>query len=192
MIRSCIEEGKLQVTAAAGLLQHSRLVQWNRTKVEFAGVDWQEFDTYWVEIDRYFGRFICWITFSAGAELLVKGVCLRHGVDIREFPPAPEAPRFGVLGDLWRKRKGKNTHLDCLFQRVQAETKDQKFVLDTYKLLAKNIRNRDVHAYVPNVRNNDFNLVSDRFVPCFNLMMSWLPDGSVMSDVELETFFSLT
>lgn len=139
-----------------------------------------------VEIAPYFGRFICWITFSAGAELLVKGVCLVHNVDIREFPPAPRSPRFGVLGDLW---KGKKSRLDQLFEKVRAETEQQKVVLDTYKLLAKNIRNRDVHAYVPNVRNNDFNLISERFVPCFNLMMSWLPHGSVMSDVELEAFF---
>ncbi len=48
------------------------------------------------------------------------------------------------------------------------------------------IRNRDAHGYVPNARNKDFDQVFKRFVPCFNLRMSWMPDD-LMSDEELKT-----
>jgi hypothetical protein len=189
-MRPCFDEGRLQVTAAICLLQHSGLLQLHQTKAEFAAVHWQEFDDYWHEIDPHFGRLICWITFSAGAELLVKGVCLANRVDIRG-KPTPDG--FGTLGDLWRKKKnGQKTHLDCLFEKVRAETDQQNDVRATYQNLTKTIRNRDAHAYVPNVRNNDFDLVSERFVPCFNLLMSWLPEGFRMSDDELEKVVSAT
>jgi hypothetical protein len=152
-------------------------------------VHWQEFDDYWHKSDPNFGRLICWITFSAGAELLVKGVCLANRVDIRGKPRPDGIVLFGPLGNLWdkqKKKKGQKTHLDCLFEKVGAEPDQQNRVLVTYQNLTTTIRNRDAHAYVPNVRNNNFDLVSERFVPCFNLLMSWLPEGfRIMSDDEL-------
>jgi hypothetical protein len=51
----------------------------------------------------------------------------------------------------------------------------------------KKIRDRDVHAYWPSVRNSDFNLVGEIFVPCFNLILSWGPGNTRMSDSELES-----
>jgi hypothetical protein len=187
--RSCLDEGRLQVTAAVRLLQHSRLLRWHQTKDDFAAVRWQEFDDYWRKSDPIFGRLICWMTFSAGAELLIKGVCLANCVDIRGGPRPDGIVSFGTLGNLWdeqKKKKGQKTHLDCLFEKVGAEPGQKDGVLVAYQSLTTTIRNRDAHAYVPNVRNNDFDLVSERFVPCFNLLMSWLPEGlRTMSDDEL-------
>ena len=174
-MRSCVDEGRLQVTAAACLLQHSGLLQWHGT-VQCTAVDWQEFEAYWRGIDHHFGRFICWITFSAGAELLIKGVCLAHGVDVGHRPQS-----FGNLDGTLKRLGG-------LFEKVPvAGPTEQRLVRTTYGRLKK-IRDRDVHAYWPNVRNDDFDLVAEVFVPCFNLMMSWLPGGSRMSAAELATF----
>jgi hypothetical protein len=193
-MRSCFDEGRLQVTAAVRLLQHSRLLQWHKTKAEFAAAHSHEFDDYWHKSEPHFGRLICWITFSAGAELLIKGVCLANCVDIRSKPkPDNDVVSFGTLANLWDKRKkdkGQNTHLDGLFQKVIASPDQQKVVLDTYQRLTSTIRNRDAHAYVPNVRNDDFDLVSALFVPCFNLLMSWLPEEfRMMSDDDLAILY---
>jgi hypothetical protein len=146
--------------------------------VECAAADWQEFEAYWRGIDPYFGRFICWISFSAGAELLIKGVCLAHRVDVGHRPQS-----FGTLDGTLKR-------LGALFEMVEeAGTAEQRLVRTAYEKLKK-IRDRDVHAYWPHVRNTDFNLVVEVFVPCFNIMMSWLPDGSRMSDAELGMLLS--
>jgi len=39
------------------------------------------------------------------------------------------------------------------------------------------IRNRDAHAYVPNVRDNHFWMVQDVFMPALNLLVKWIPNG---------------
>jgi len=44
--------------------------------------------------------------------------------------------------------------------------------------LAKSIRNRDAHAYVTNVRKEHFWLVEELFVPSFNILTSWIPEGA--------------
>jgi hypothetical protein len=177
--RSCIEEGRLQLTAAARLLQHSGLLRWH-TAMECSAVDWQEFEDHWRTIDPYFGRLMCWITFSAGAEFLLKGVCLVQGVEVGHRPHS-----FGTLD-------GALKQLDRLFHTVPTIGKDeQRAVKRAYERLKK-IRDRDVHAYWPNVRDGDFILVGETFVPSFNLMLSWLPDSTRMSDAELRTLLTPT
>ena len=55
-------------------------------------------------------------------------------------------------------------------------TKEQaNLLLAAYSLLASTIRNRDTHAYIPNVRDHHLSLVNDLFAGCFNLLVSWLP-----------------
>jgi hypothetical protein len=165
-------DGKLQVTAAVSLLEFSRLVQWDAVSTEFTAVPPEPFESYWSAIDPVFGRLICWINFSAGAEFLAKGVCLLRDVEICQ--PKGETRNFGTLGDLWN---GKVAALKRLCDAIKAEPNQQKSLVAAYKELGSAIRNRDAHAYVPNVRNANFHLVSDRFVPCFNLLVSWLPKG---------------
>lgn len=185
--RSRMDEGRLQATAAAHLLQKSRLVQWHQTDAVFAAEDWQIFEGYWRTIDPFFGRVICWITFSAGAELLLKGVCLANDVEIRQPPNSDGTRFFGAIGKLWQGPQ--KPPLQCLFEKKGASTDQQGTVLDTYKHLTKMIRNRDAHGYLPKVRNKDFSQVFERFVPCFNLLMSWIP-GDLMSDEELAVILS--
>lgn len=166
-------DGRLQVIAAASLLKFSRLIEWEEASAKFSAVPSDSFEFLWQkEVDRVFGRLICWINFSAGAEFLAKGVCLLRDVEIRELQKG--ATYFGTLGNL---NKSPNGALRQLCAKVNASDDQRKLLLGTYEYLAREIRNRDAHAYVPNVRRAHVDDVRDRFVPCFNLLISWLPAG---------------
>jgi hypothetical protein len=75
-------DGKLQVTASISLLKNSKLVHWKKKSAEFVSIDQGRFEKSWRRIDPAFGRLICWINFSAGAEFLAKGICLLRGIEI--------------------------------------------------------------------------------------------------------------
>lgn len=168
-------EGKLQIMAAMGLLKFSRLVRWDTALAEFVAVPRDSFESDWRSaVDPVFGRLICWINFSAGAEFMAKGTCLLCDVEIRESKKGKI--RFGTLGNLYQKTPP-NDALWRLCAAVNAEDDQRQRLLDAYKHLAIDIRNRDAHAYVPNVRNDHFDDVRDGFVPCFKLLLSWMPDG---------------
>jgi hypothetical protein len=197
-------DGKLQITASISLLQNSRLVHWKKDSAEFVSIDRDRFEESWRSIDPVFGRLICWINFSAGAEFLAKGVCLLRGIELfrgkdkkpKMVPAIPsgdfaawatqyrlsvpgkvEVTNFGVLGDL------QNGPLQELCNAANASAQDRQWVLAAYDLLSKSIRNRDAHAYVPNVRDSHFSLVDGIFTKCLNLLVSWIPcDKSVIND----------
>ncbi len=197
-------DGRLQVTAALSLLEFSHLVKWNTYSARFDAVSRETFESSWrKDVDPVFGRLICWVIFSAGAEFLAKGICLLRGVEIRKTQHVPvhpsanltmwvtqfrkdwkspgtvQATHFGTLQRLY----GTNRHpeadpaLKQLCNIVKATRDQQELLLAAYELLARTIRNRDAHAYVPNVRDDQFSLVPDLFAQCFNLLVSWLPGG---------------
>jgi hypothetical protein len=84
---------------------------------------------------------------------------------------------FGTIGNLIRPGKGKDAALKRLCATVNATDLQQRQILATYKFLAARIRNRDAHAYMPNVREAHFDLVSELFTGTFNLLCSWLPSA---------------
>ena len=197
-------DGRLQVSAAVSLLECSRLVQWGTDFLQFTPVPRETFESSWMrDVDPVFGRLICWINFSAGAEFLAKGVCLLHGVEIRRTHQVPVHPstdlttwvtqfrnnwrsagtatttNFGTLRYLIDSNPYTKTDpaLKRLCSAVKATHDQQELLLASYELLARTIRNRDAHAYVPNVRDYHFSLVPDLFAGCFNLLVSWLPGG---------------
>jgi hypothetical protein len=159
-------DGRLQVTAAVGLLECSRLVQWMSDVVKFAPVPREVFEVAWrKEVHPVFGRLVCWITFSAGAELLAKGVCLARGLEIRhpqevpihpqgaldawvdEFlkdwrsPGTVQVPHFGALGHLvYDDKKTKQpAALKRLCSVVKATPYHERRLLAGYTLLTKSI-----------------------------------------------------
>src|SRR5882724_10145013 len=76
-------DGRLQVTAGAALLPRSRLVEWNRETIVFTPVPRETFEySLQMDVDPALGRLMCWILFSAGAEFLLKRLCLLHGIEI--------------------------------------------------------------------------------------------------------------
>ena len=168
-------DGRLQVTAADRLLSFSRLVQFDTVSGEFTEVPHELFESHWRKsVDPVFGRLICWINFSAGAEFMAKGICLLKGVEIRSCKGG--TTNFGTIRDLYTDKKDKAAALKRLCTAVGANNDQQELLLSSYECLGK-LRNRDVHAYVPNVRDSHFGWVRDRFIPCFNLLISWLPEG---------------
>lgn len=190
-------DGRLQVIAAASLLDFSRLVRWDPEADEFAPVSRDMFESSWrSDIDPVFGRLICWICFSTGAEFLAKGVCLLHGLEIRSSQPVPLHPGGDTELHIWAKQflqnsaaagtvpstnfgtlKNVSSALTRLCRKVGATEEQRDMLCAAYKLLATTIRNRDAHAYVPNVRDQDFSVVPTLFAECFNSLVSWLPSG---------------
>lgn len=198
-------DGRLQVTAGAILLDRSRLIRWDSDSARFCPESREVFENACKDIDSVFGRLVSWINFSAGAEMLVKGICLLHEVEIRSIIKVPNYPdskitewiteyvsnwkshgilevtNYGTLGSLWAGQRNNTVDppLHRLFAKVDANQHDKDLLLAAYRFLATTIRNRDAHAYVPKVRDNHLSLVSDLFFECFNLLASWLPGGSV-------------
>jgi hypothetical protein len=194
------DDGRLQVTAGASLLEKSRLVEWDSQTARFNPIQNGRFEQAWRhDVDPNFGRLICWIMFSTGAEFLAKGVCLVRGVELRKEKKVPCYPSgpiqdwackfnkdgystdtmtttfFGTLSAL--TGKGSHAPLSRLCTKVCATNDEKELLIAAYDLLRKTIRNRDAHAYVPNVRGFHHSVVADVFCPCFNALVSWLPDG---------------
>jgi len=204
-------DGRLQVTAGISLLECSRLVRWCSDGAQFLPVPHETFEFSWrKDVDPVFGRLICWINFSAGAEMLAKGVCLLHQVEIRSSQIVPAYPsedlaawsaaylkdwksvgtmvgvNYGTLRNLVDQTNPKTKlppGLPRLFDKVNAPPSDRDLILAAYGILASTIRNRDAHAYVPNVRDHHFPLVGQLFARCFNILASWLPGGPGTLDV---------
>ena len=163
-------DGKLQIIAAMRLFRFSLLIRSDAGSSQFRAVSYESFEAGCKEIDPVCGRLICWIHFSAAAEFFAKGVCLLRDIEVRKIKYG--AINFGTLGDL----NGQKGPLWKLCQAAQASAEEQQSITSAYKKLVA-IRNRDAHAYIPNVRTNHFEIVGTAFVPCFNLLTSWLPDG---------------
>jgi len=91
-------DGKRQLTAAISLLERSLLVRWKNDRFvsRFKAGQEELFGSKWKRIDKVYGRLICWIHFSTGAEFLVKGVCLLNNIDFRtDKKPVPAYPMEG-------------------------------------------------------------------------------------------------
>jgi hypothetical protein len=78
-------DARLQITAAVSLIRKSELFHWEPDAPHgFLAGDRATFESRAVPgLDLHFGRLMRWILFSAGAELLAKGVCLAHDLPIR-------------------------------------------------------------------------------------------------------------
>ena len=201
-MREAFQDGKLQVTAAASLLENSRLVEWIPLDAQFVPVQREIFEhSIRQDVDPVFGRLICWIIFSSGAEFLAKGVCLVRGIEIRNEHQVPLHPSgnvhtwvpefrknwrsqgvmtatfFGTIGNLMHDKNDVPAALARLCAAAGASAKQKDLLFAAYELLSRTIRNRDAHAYIPNVRDWHFFLVPDLFCNCFNLLISWLPNG---------------
>jgi hypothetical protein len=168
MMREREIDGKLQVIAAMSLFRLSRLIQWDADSARFTAISHSGFNSLWPEIDPVFGRLVCWINFAMAAEFLAKGVCLLRDVEIRELRNGKT--KFGTFGDL-------QNALKQLCAVVHVEKDQQQAILKGYQRLGSEIRNRDAHAYMPNVRDAHFDIVRDQCVSSFNLLISWLPEG---------------
>ena len=144
--------------ASKALLEKSRLAHYNGQHF-VASDDKARFDEYWkVEFHPEFGRYMAWVLFSVGAENLAKAACVCNGAVKAEHKP--------MLG----------SYLNRHFRDVCRETglggsADERTLVDGYEQL-KDIRNRDAHSYHKNVRDADFPLVEEKFVPAFQILVN--------------------
>ena len=198
-MKPCKEDGLIQLTAAIRLLNASGLLVWRPELSKFGCTAESCFECKNRKLDEEVGRLICWMTFSAGAEFLAKGVCLVYEIDSfrsnkHEAFATPEkvtenwmkevadgnlqretTVSYGTLNDLLNEKKGTQGALGALFQRVKASESAKIEIRAAYKFLQKSIRNRDAHAYIPHVRPYNFRLIEPLFVPALNQLLGWVP-----------------
>ena len=155
-------ECKRLIEASKALLEKSGLAHWNgRT---FEPDDNSDFEQYWkTTFDPRFGRYMAWVLFSVGGENLAKAACVCNGV--------VKGLKYGTLG-LYTKSGG---HLDELCDKVSVCDSDRHQLVKGYRFLLK-VRNRDVHAFIENVRSEDFPYVKKEFAPAFNILVAVMED----------------
>jgi hypothetical protein len=198
--------GRLQITAGATLLHQSKLVEWCRKQQGFVRVPEHTFE-YAARNDVHpaFGRLMCWLTFSAGAEYFAKGVCVERDINFWSSqkpgntcaypdrpigdwllrtngkPPSRQVDSFGAIGALTYEHAGRSALLDLAEKMhagdAAAAAPDARRLLGAYNVLRMAIRNRDAHAYVPNVRAKHHWLVEELFLDALNLLVRWVPNG---------------
>ena len=175
-----------QTQAGVALLKASRLVTWDQNALRFSPGNRNDVEIAAAGIDATFGRVTLWLAFAAGAEYLLKGVCLnRNLITVKEKsvlrPPSgtddlnrwvesarlggaeskEQVPYFGTLASLPVKQ---------LFDGVQQE----QLVTAALMLLRETVRNRDAHAYISGVRDGQLHLVERLFVPALNAALGTL------------------
>ena len=178
-----------QVNAGLELMTSSGLARWSVFKLRLeAATDSTKFEADAAAVNAKFGRLICWITFSAGVEYLVRGVFSLRGL----CPPVPHDYRRPI-------EEGEDlatwiSHMDsgdaCVVEAGQkdemklggklpwdkvlgnATPEETRTVGWGIYLLATTIRNRDFHRYVEGVRLKQFYLVQKLFLPAINIILS--------------------
>jgi len=145
--------------AGSALVRKSGLAHYGG-KHFVAGNDRARFEEYWEkEFHPQFGRYMAWVLFSVGAENLAKAACVCNGVVVD-----PKA----TLG--WYIRPPHH-----YFERLSTEAGllggDKYTLQGGYEILTE-VRNRDAHTYHKDVRDADFTLVEESFVPAFNVVVS--------------------
>lgn len=159
------EEAIMQREAGVSLILTSHLLSWDTARQRFITTPEFAFEHDWKQLHPEFGRLMCWIMFSAGAEFLGKGVCLRNSIEVRSVQNGTQD--FGTMKTLVGR------YLPKLF-RARNATEAQKTVVRVgYTLLQTSIRNRDAHAYHRGVRRNDFPLVENHFLEALNTLLDW-------------------
>jgi hypothetical protein len=160
------EEGILQREAGKALILTSGLLSWDSTEQRFAATPEVAFERRSTRLHPEFGRLMCWIMFSAGAEFFGKGACLLNSIEVRKFKNS-EISDFGKMKTLVER------HFPKLFLARDATSKQESTVREGYKLLHTLIRNRDAHAYHKGVRQENFPLVESHLLGAFNTLLDW-------------------
>jgi hypothetical protein len=144
-----------RIASGIELIVWSNLASWNGTQLK-ATTNRDAFNAHWPKVDQRFGRWLCWVAFGVGAENVLKGA-----FGLKQY----ELKHFGASHPWKRVLQMPDEHVD--------------FVSKAICLLATEVRNRDAHEYVPDVRNNDFPAVASQFVPALNHIFNCLGKENV-------------
>ena len=126
--------------------------------------DRARFDKYWEEtFHPEFGRYMAWVLFSVGADL-AKAACVCNGVKVH-----PKAS----LGAYTRPS---GHYFEDLCKKTGLLGGDEYTLQEGYRCLTQ-VRNRDAHTYHKDVRDADFTLVEESFVPAFDIVVKAFRQG---------------
>ncbi len=198
-----VDEGWRQILAGASLVAWSGLAHWDTAKLRFSHAEQEEFESGCRRLHPSYGRLIRWLTFSAGAEYLSKGVCLLSGVEVSGGPTTTiRHPQSGEdLGEWSRlvnlddkgapEVKESQTRSMALWNIADQVKKltglsaeSQERVRASLRYLAATIRNRDAHRYAENVRTFHFASVESVFVPSLNALLGTLDQEDLQMHAE--------
>lgn len=192
-----VNQGIVQFSAGASLVVSSGLLNWDAGLRQFATGHHADFERHWTGFNKVYGRAAMWNIFSTGAELMLKGFLIKKGELAAEpkkvlawpanknlgdwalqtlktpYQKRPTQPAYGygtISGALTNFRKYKRLDTAAKLNALPAATPDV-FVAAAYELLRDSIRNRDTHAYVPNVRAKHEWLANGVFMKAFNTLL---------------------
>ena len=150
---------QLLFDAGKVLVEKSGLARYDSTKF-VACINREAFNDKWKdEFDPQFGRYIAWILFSVGAENLAKAACVCKKVVKSKHTPQ--------LGDYLSS----TGHFASILKKAHLYGDEKCKLLKGYERLKK-VRNRDVHSYRKDRRDDDFPSVQDSFVAAFNVLVA--------------------
>jgi hypothetical protein len=150
------DAAQLQITAGAALIHQSKLLEWSAGRFIATDEDTFEYSARH-DIHPVFGRLICWLLFSAGAEYLAKGLCLAHDIpfaepaEVAKLPDIPiatwleqtkgypkaygtePATNYKHLGTLTHSEEKKLSPLDQLAKKNNTSRDDVYLLLGAYR-----------------------------------------------------------
>ena len=199
MDQASLDDGWRQIRAGVSLVAWSKLATFDSSSLAFIAADGAKFESAGghPKVHKEFGRLICWITFSVGAEYLVKGVCLLRGsslgsaANVVRFPSSWDENLqnwIQLVNSDHPSVKDKETSLGTLgaikVDTVMNPGPERDLVSASIKLLASTIRNRDAHRYTQNVRAFHFPAVEKLFVPSLNALLQLLAQDELRSHLK--------
>lgn len=197
-----------QIAAGLSLIVKSGLMTFDLEECALHAVPAHLFEKHAADLDPDFGRVMYWLWFSTGAEYLLKGFLILANPlflasnDKFATPPKPELEGSSqpgtwpdtVITHTARKvpqddfgTMGRAAGLAALLraQRDFGEAPAEDIARQAeaaYLYLANAIRNRDAHAYVPNVRQEHHHMTVD-FAPAFNTLLAAVGKEAIRSDL---------
>ncbi len=201
-MRDLMTDARLQATTGIELLSSSLLVLWNQDLGRFSSPSSSQFESAWrTRHSHPFGRLACWMQLASGSEFLLKGTCLANRIDFRKNKKVPSFPQdldaawqkelvtdwklggtqtvtnYGTLGSLTSKSKDGTSIIGQLGKAVRAKDTETTLIAASFEFLQRTIRNRDAHAYVPNVRESHHDVARTILCCSYNLLIAWIPGG---------------
>ncbi len=142
---------------AVELVNWSGLARGSTAEALIAQTDIDAFNDHWEKILPHYGRWLCWIAFSVGAEGIISAAFRAHGRNPGSFG--------GEHG----------------WAAIGLQSSEIGEVEEPIKHLA-DVRNRDAHWYEANRRDEEFQYVESEYVPALNLILKTVPRSITLDD----------
>ncbi len=169
--------GWQNLRAGISLVNWSKLAKWDADTLKLIANEDKSLATYegFKDVHNEYGRLICWITFSVGAEYIVKGYFISvkkmKGLTITDERGKDIDDNYIIRSQFFALIK----YIEYFIE--QGPECDQ--IKDSLHHLRKFIRNRDMHSYEKDVRGSNLHLVKNKFIPAFNFMFASLDQSEL-------------